>query len=147
MNLNNIIRRRLRENKAKRVGRGIGSGKGGHTVGKGIKGQKSRGKDNIPAGFGGGQVPLFKRIPKISGFKNHRSRDILAVTSAVFNDIKEGEKVSPKYLFDKKIIIRMPKHGVKILKGNNFSNKLEFKNFLFSKAAREEIEKSGSKIL
>src|SRR3990167_3196593 len=63
---------RLKGNKkpAKRIGRGIGSGVGGHTVGRGQKGQKSRTGYNIPRGFEGGQVPLYKKLPQIGGFKN-----------------------------------------------------------------------------
>jgi large subunit ribosomal protein L15 len=133
--------------KAKIVGRGIGSGKGGHTSGRGQKGQKSRVGFNVPAGFEGGQVPLYKKLPQIGGFRNPRKKDIAGVKLSQLNKCDAGEVVEPLTLLRKGIIKRVPKFGVKILASGELKKKLELKDFQFSEKAKELIEKSGSKIL
>ena len=74
--------------KSKRVGRGLGST--GTYSGRGAKGQKARSGKNIPVGFEGGQVPLYKRIPKRSGFKNKGRNDVVAVSLVKLNLFKDG---------------------------------------------------------
>ncbi|NMB91447.1 50S ribosomal protein L15 [candidate division WWE3 bacterium] len=134
------------EKKSKRVGRGRGSGKGGHTVGKGTKGQKARRGTKFGLGFEGGQSPLYKRLPQIGGFRRHLSKEIQVVNLNTFNSFKDGEVVTPEVLLEKKIIKNVSSDGVKILSGGDLKKKLTLKNFLFSKEAKEKIEKSGSKI-
>jgi large subunit ribosomal protein L15 len=80
MNLSNLTRHDGIKRKGKRLGRGIGSGKGGHTVGRGTKGQKARRGSKFTVGFEGGQVPLYKRLPQLGGFKNSRSKQIGTVS-------------------------------------------------------------------
>ncbi len=127
--------------KKKRLGRGYGSGKGGHTVGKGMKGQKSRQGNSIPYGFEGGQVPLFKKLPKIGGFSNPTKKQIKGVNILSFNVFNDGDVVTPEMLVEKGIIRSVPKHGVKILGGGDLKKKIELKGFLFSQSAKDKLEK------
>ena len=69
MYLHSLPKRNNRKEKAKRIGRGYGTGVGGHTVGRGMKGQKSRSGHKSLVGFEGGQTPFFRRMPKFMGFK------------------------------------------------------------------------------
>lgn len=129
---------------SKRRGRGMGSGKGGHTVGRGIKGQKSRNK--VAVGFEGGQVPLYKRLPQIGGFKNPTRKNVVSISLSVLNSFKDGSTVTPESLLEKKIIKRIPRHGVKILGNGELEKKLTLKGFSTSATVLAKIEKSGSKI-
>lgn len=143
MNLSNLIK--VKNIKAKKiVGRGIGSGKGGHCVGKGAKGQKVRKGHKIKVGFEGGQVPLYKRLPQIGGFRNPVSKDIFAINLDVLNRFDEGSEVTVESLLTTKVIKRTPRHGIKILSRGKLEKKLVLKGFLYSAAAKEKIEKSGS---
>lgn len=143
MNLHELIK--IKEKSKKRIGRGGGSGKGWHTVGRGQKGQKSRAGHTIPVGFEGGQVPLYKRIPKLGGFKSKRAKEIFGIPLERFNVFKSGQTVTVKDLLKKKIIRKIPRDGVKILGNGVFDKKLNLEGFLFSKSAGEKLEKSGSK--
>ena len=127
--------------KSKRLGRGYGSGKGGHTVGRGAKGQKARNTVNV--GFEGGQVPLYKRLPQMGGFRSHTGQDIIAVPIDRLNVFKEDSEVTPEKLLEQGIIKRVSKDGVKLLAGK-LEKKLKLKGFLVSKGAEEAIKKSGS---
>lgn len=142
MELNKLIKTNTK--KAKRRGRGYSSGKGGHTIGRGAKGQKAR--NNVSLGFEGGQVPLFKRLPQLGGFKNPTKKEIKGISLSALNVFKEGTEVTPESLLEKGIIKKMPKYGVKILANGELEKKLELKGFQTSKAAAEKIEKSGSKL-
>ncbi len=133
------------DKEAKRIGRGRGSGKGSHTVGRGTKGQKARNK--VAVGFEGGQVPLYKKLPKKSGFRNPTKKDILIVSLNSLNAFKDGSEVTPEVLVKSGIVKRLPRGGIKILDNGELSKKLTLKGFLFSKSALEKIEKSGSKLL
>lgn len=145
MELNELIK--LKNIKAKkRIGRGIGSGKGGHTVGKGMKGQKSRKGHKISLGFEGGQVPLYKRLPQLGGFKNPTKRDIFSLNISAFNVFDKDTEISPKTLLKRGLVKRMPKGGIKILSKGPLKKKLIFSGFIFSEKAKQKIEKSGSKI-
>ena len=99
----------------KRLGRGIGSGKGGHTVGRGTKGQKAR--NTVSLGFEGGQVPLYKKLPQMGGFKNPTKKDILTISLEKLNVFKEGSEITPKSLVEKGIIRKIPGNSVKIPNG------------------------------
>lgn len=128
----------------KRVGRGIGSGKGGHTVGRGTKGQKAR--YTVALGFEGGQVPLYKKLPQMGGFRNPRTKDIVIVALEKLNVFKDGSEVTPEKLVENGIIRKVSKNPIKILNTGELTKKLILKGFSASKAALEKIEKSGSKI-
>lgn len=146
MELSELIKLKGIKNPKKRIGRGIGSGKGGHTVGRGTKGQKARKGKKVNVGFEGGQVPLYKRLPQIGGFKNHRSKQIAAVSLTKLNVFKDGDTITPFTLADKKIIRGVPKHGVKILSVGKLIKKLTLKGFLYSESALEKVNASGSKV-
>jgi len=132
--------------KAKRVGRGIGSGKGGHTVGKGQKGQKARRGRKPNLGFEGGQSPLYKKLPKIKSFRSRGSNLEKAqiVHLNVFNKFKDGDEITPQILVEKKIIKKVPNQGVKILSNGELKKKVILKGFKYSEKAKEKIISSGA---
>lgn len=125
----------------KRVGRGDSSGFG-KTSGRGQKGQKARSKVRI--GFEGGQMPLYRRIPK-RGFNNINRKEYAIVNLDQLNIFKDGEDVTPELLIEKGIIHKL-KDGVKILGNGNLENKLNVKAHKFSKNATEAINKIGGKV-
>jgi large subunit ribosomal protein L15 len=128
------------ERETKRVGRGTGSGKGGHTTGRGNKGQKARFKVNV--GFEGGQVPLYKRLPQMGGFKSKTGKDIKAVSLSIFNVFKDGQEVTPQALVGNGLIKKVARHGVKILATGKLEKKVVLKGFLVSEAAAKIIKKA-----
>lgn len=141
------IKKLNNDKKAKIVGRGRGSGKGGHTVGRGQKGQKSRKGAKPNLGFEGGQSPLYKKLPKIGGFKNmgleKKKSRVASVSLDVFNKFKDGEEVTPLSLFEKKILKNIPSGGVKILSTGEIKKKVVLKGFVYSQKAKEKIESFG----
>ena len=146
MELSNIIKLQGNKRKNKRVGRGIGSGKGGHTTGRGNKGQNSREGHKFSLGFEGGQVPLFKKLPKLGGFRNPTKKRFTAINLSKFNSFEAGDKVTPELLLEKGVIDYIQKDGVKVLGSGKLSKKLKFSGFTFSKSALEVIKKSGSSV-
>jgi len=143
MELFNLRRQNGIKKGKKRIGRGYGSGKGGHTVGRGAKGQKAR--NTVSLGFEGGQTPLYKRLPKIGGFKSRKERYAIMKVKDL-NVFRKGSKVTPKEALEKKLITKKPRRGVKILAGGNLEKELNISGFYYSSGAREELEKSGSKV-
>jgi large subunit ribosomal protein L15 len=133
--------------KSKKLGRGYGSGRGGHTVGRGTKGQKARSGKSIPTGFEGGQTPLYKRLPQWGGFKNPTTKQIAVVSLSKLNVFKANSKATPQDLVEKKLLKKIPKYGVKILGNGDLEKKLKLEGFLFSKSAREKVEAAGGTIL
>ena len=122
-----------------RRGRGHASGNG-KTAGKGHKGQKARsGAPRI--GFEGGQMPLYRRIPK-RGFTNRNSKDIVAVNINVLERFEEGATVDVNALIEAGII-KNPRDGVKILGNGELTKKLNVKVDAFSASAKEKIEALG----
>lgn len=143
MELHNLKRRKNRIKKSKRVGRGYGSGKGGHTVGRGIKGQKSRSGAKSMLGFEGGNVPLYKRLPKFRGFRNINRVEYAPVNFAdLEKNFKAGELVSPKTLKEKGLVKKRARL-VKILSKGELTKKLEYSDVKFSKSAAEKIAELG----
>ncbi len=147
MELGNLIKLDGNRRSNKRVGRGIGSGKGCHCSGKGNKGQKARKGAKPWPGFEGGQVPLFKRLPQIGGFNNHNAKKIINVSLSLFNLFEDGTEVTPKLLVEKGLLGATGKCKVKILGNGDLSKKLSFKEFVYSESAKSKIEKADSKIL
>lgn len=133
------------EDKKKRLGRGTGSGKGDHTVGRGHKGQKARGKVRI--GFEGGQTPLHRRLPKFGGFKNPREKDIIAISLESLNKFRKGSTVTEEKLKEEGIISRIPRRGVKILANGELEKELKLKGLLVSKSAKKKIEEAGAELI
>ena len=127
----------------KRVGRGSGSGLG-KTSGKGQKGQKARSGGSINPVFEGGQLPLFRRIPK-RGFKNYNFRTRYAVINLdSLNRFDEGTVVTPALLKENKKK-KNQLDGVKVLGNGTLEKKLTIQANKFSASALEKIKESGSK--
>ena len=124
-----------------RRGRGHGSGNG-KTAGKGHKGQKARsGAPRI--GFEGGQMPLYRRIPK-RGFKCINSKDIVGINISVLERFDNGAEVTVATLIEEGIV-KNPRDGVKILGNGELTKKLTVKANAFSAGAKEKIEALGGK--
>ncbi len=122
-----------------RRGRGHGSGNG-KTAGKGHKGQKAR--SGAPrVGFEGGQMPLYRRIPK-RGFTNRNSKEIVAVNLEVLEKFEDGATVSVESLIEAGIV-KNPRDGVKILGRGELTKKLNVQANAFSASAKEKIESLG----
>ena len=122
-----------------RRGRGHGSGNG-KTAGKGHKGQKAR--SGAPrAGFEGGQMPLYRRLPK-RGFTNRNTLEIVAINLSALEKFENGATVSIDTLIEAGIV-RNPKDGVKILGNGELTKKLTVQANVFSASAKEKIEALG----
>ena len=122
-----------------RRGRGHGSGNG-KTAGKGHKGQKARSGAPRP-GFEGGQMPLYRRIPK-RGFTNRNSLEIIAINVSALNKFEDGTEVTPEVLLQEGVISKIA-DGVKILGNGELNKKLTVKVNAYSATAKEKIENAG----
>jgi len=132
-----------KKNPGKRVGRGYGSGKGGHTAGRGQKGQKSR------SGTGGYKRLGMRRVmlstPKLRGFKSDKPiPEIVKLQQIDLHYIKD-EVVSPKTLLQKKLI-NSTKSGVKILSNGEITKSVIIKKCSVSKVAQEKIVAAGGRV-
>ena len=126
----------------KRRGRGNATGQG-KTGGRGMNGQKQRSGGSIRLGFEGGQMPLYRRLPK-RGFTN-----IWGTTYAIINvgdlaGFENGAEVTPEILQDMGILKKLD-DGVKVLGNGELTNSITVKASKFSKAAKEKIEAAGGK--
>ena len=122
-----------------RRGRGHGSGNG-KTAGKGHKGQKARSGAPRP-GFEGGQMPLYRRIPK-RGFTCRNSKDIVAINLSQLERFDNGADVTVETLVEAGVV-KNPRDGVKILGNGELTKKLNVKVDAFSASAKEKIEALG----
>ncbi len=122
-----------------RRGRGHGSGNG-KTAGKGHKGQKARSGATRP-GFEGGQMPLYRRIPK-RGFTNPNTKEIVAINLSALEKFENGATVDVKALMEAGVI-KNPRDGVKILGNGELTKKLDVKVNAYSASAKEKIEALG----
>ena len=132
-----------RKNK-KRIGRGPGSGTG-KTSGKGHKGLKARSGGSVRPGFEGGQMPLYRRLPK-RGFKNYPFK----TNNAVLN-VKDLDRFDDGAVVDMEALraaglVKGRVDGAKILGEGEISKKLSLKNVLVSQTAKEKIEAAGGSI-
>ncbi len=123
-----------------RVGRGTSSGNG-KTAGRGQKGQKARGK--VRLGFEGGQMLLFRRMPK-RGFKNINRKEYAIVNLETLNKFEDGAEVTPALLVESGII-KDEKDGIKVLGNGTLNKQLTVKASKFSASAKEAIESKGGK--
>lgn len=122
-----------------RRGRGHASGNG-KTAGKGHKGQKARsGRPRI--GFEGGQMPLFRRLPK-RGFTNINTKEIVAINVSALDKFEDGAEVTIESLMDMGIV-KNPRDGVKIIGNGEVTKKLSVKVTAFSETAKAKIEAAG----
>jgi large subunit ribosomal protein L15 len=132
----------------KRLGRGIGSGSG-KTAGRGVKGQKARSGVAVN-GFEGGQMPLYRRLPK-RGFKNIFGKDFNIVSLARVQTAVDAGKLDANATVDvaaliKAGIIRRAKDGVRLLSDGELKAKLSFDVAGASKAAIDKVEKAGGSV-
>ena len=124
-----------------RRGRGHGSGNG-KTAGKGHKGQKARSGAPRP-GFEGGQMPLYRRIPK-RGFKCRNSKEIVGINLSALERFEDGATVTVETLMEVGVV-KNPRDGVKILGSGELTKKLTVQVDAFSASAKEKIEALGGK--
>lgn len=122
-----------------RRGRGHGSGNG-KTAGKGHKGQLARSGHKKP-GFEGGQMPLYRRLPK-RGFTCINSKEIIAINVETLNRFEDGTEVTPELLLTSKAVSKLG-DGVKILGNGELTKKLTVKVNAASASAKEKIEAAG----
>lgn len=121
-----------------RVGRGTSSGNG-KTAGRGQKGQKARSK--VRLGFEGGQMPLFRRMPK-RGFNNINRKEYAIVNLETLNKFEDGAEVTPALMVEAGIV-KNEKDGVKVLGNGELNKKLTVKANKFSASAKAAIEAVG----
>ena len=127
----------------KRVGRGVGSGLG-KTSGKGHKGQNARSGGGVRPGFEGGQLPLFRRLPK-RGFSNANFKVRYAVINlSDLNRFEDGAVVTPEILKEMGLV-KNQLDGIKVLGNGTLERKVNVKAHKFSSVAKEQIEKMGGK--
>ena len=143
MKLHELMQNAGAKQTRKRVGRGMGSGLG-KTSGKGEKGQKARSGVSIPATFEGGQLPLYRRLPK-RGFSNAQFKIKYAtINVSDLNKFEDGTEVTPALLRETGLL-KNQLDGVKVLGNGTLEKKLTIKANKFSMEAISKIEKSGSK--
>jgi len=127
----------------KRLGRGASSGTG-KTSGKGQKGQNARSGGGVRPGFEGGQLPLFRRLPK-RGFSNAMFKKVYAVINVSdLNRFEDGTEVTPELLFEMGII-KNQLSGIKVLGNGELAKKLTVRAHKFSNIAKQKIEAAGGK--
>lgn len=126
-----------------RRGRGHGSGNG-KTAGKGHKGQKARSGGSVRLGFEGGQMPLYRRLPK-RGFKNRNSKEIVAINVDALERFEDGAEVTVATLLENGVISHA-RDGVKILGNGDLTKKLTVKVDAVSESAKAKIEAVGGKV-
>ena len=125
-----------------RKGRGAGSGNG-KTAGKGHKGQNARSGGGVRPGFEGGQIPLYRKLPK-RGFYNQFSTKYAIVNVEALNVFEDGATVNLEALIEKGII-RKAYDGLKVLGNGDITKKLTVEATVFSATAKEKIEAAGGK--
>lgn len=144
MNLSDLRPAEGSKRKAKRVGCGIGSGNG-KTAGRGTKGYGSRSGSSIRPGFEGGQMPLFRRIPK-RGFTNINSRREVAVNlDALQCRFEDGAVITEEAILESGLV-KNPLDGVKILGGGELSKKFTVRGLNVSEGAKSKIEAAGGTV-
>ena len=126
----------------KRVGRGIGSGTG-KTAGKGHKGQNARSGGGVRPGFEGGQMPLYRRLPK-RGFTNIFAKQYVSINVSELERFDNGTEVTAELLKEAGVVSKTL-DGIKILGRGELTKKLTVKVAKFSASAAEKIEKAGGK--
>ena len=125
-----------------RKGRGPGSGNG-KTAGKGHKGQNARSGGGVRPGFEGGQLPLYRKLPK-RGFKNRFAVNYAIVNLSDLNRFEDGDTVNIEKLMEAGVV-KKPLDGLKILGKGELTKKLTVEAKVFSASAKEKIEAAGGK--
>jgi large subunit ribosomal protein L15 len=140
MKLNELKPAAGSRSKRLRKGRGLSSGHG-FTSGRGTKGQKAHGKTRL--GFEGGQMPLYRQIPK-RGFTNINRKEYAIVNLSTLDRFEDGTEVTPQVLMENGIVKNL-KSGVKVLGSGKLTKKLTVKANKFSASAVSAIEAAGGK--
>ena len=126
----------------KRRGRGTATGQG-KTGGRGMNGQKSRSGGGVRLGFEGGQMPLYRRLPK-RGFNNIFGTEYTIVNVEQLNKFEAGTEVTPA-LLEEAGMVKQVKDGIKVLGNGTLNNAITVKSHKFTKSAIEKIEAAGGK--
>ena len=126
----------------KRKGRGTATGQG-KTAGRGMNGQNSRSGGGVRLGFEGGQMPLYRRLPK-RGFTNIWGTEYTVINVDDLNQFEAGTVVTPELLKELGIV-KKAKDGIKVLGDGKLEKSIEVKAHKFSKTAIEKIEAAGGK--
>ena len=127
----------------KRLGRGTATGQG-KTAGRGQKGQKSRSGGGVRVGFEGGQMPLYRRLPK-RGFTNIFKKQYTEVNVELLNRFENGTEVTAELLKSTGAVSKIEKDGIKILGQGKLEKAVTVKAAKFTASAQEKIEKAGGK--
>ncbi|WP_022819644.1 50S ribosomal protein L15 [Fusobacterium russii] len=144
MKLNELSPSVPRKNR-KRIGRGNSSG-WGKSAGKGSNGQNSRAGGGVKPYFEGGQMPIYRRVPK-RGFSNAIfKKEYTLLSLDLLNNFEDGEVVSIETLFDKFLVKSIKKDGIKILGNGELTKKLTVKAHKVSKSAKAAIEAKGGTV-
>ena len=150
MNLSTLKPARGATQERKRLGRGVGSGKGGHSSTRGNKGQKSRsGHNNMPAWFEGGQMPLQRRVPKF-GFKNPSRITYRTLNLSQLEALIVAGRLSADVPITPEVLTSAgqakPKDRIKILGSGQINQPLEVEAHACSASARTKIESAGGRL-
>lgn len=144
MELNTLKVKKGSRKSANRVGRGIGSGSG-KTSGKGHKGQKARSGYSRKAGFEGGQLALYKRLPKV-GFSNYEFKNRFAIINLDdLNKFEENAEITPELLKECGFV-KKQYSGIKVLGRGTLEKKLTVRAHKFSESAKSKIEELGGEV-
>lgn len=131
--------------KAKRIGRGIGSGLG-KTSGKGAKGQNARSGGGVRPGFEGGQMPLIRRIPK-RGFKNAAFKKVYSTVNVEALEVFANDTIiDARLLLESGILSKVEEYGLKVLGNGELTKKLTVQANKFTGSAAKKIEEAGGKV-
>ena len=144
MNLNELVPAPGSRTKPYRKGRGIGSGNG-KTAGKGHKGQNARSGGGVRPGFEGGQMPLYRRLPK-RGFKNVLAVKYSEINVSTLDKFEDGAEITPELLQESGLIKKL-NDGVSVMGNGEITKKVTVHANRFTKTAKEKIEKAGGKAI
>src|ERR1700730_17704883 len=140
MNLSNLKPPAGQKHNKKRIGRGMGSGRG-KTATRGSKGARAISGYSIMRGFEGGQMPLHRRLPK-RGFTNIFKKQYAIVNLGSLDKL-EGDNYNPERMMELGVVRKMMRDGVKVLVSGDITRKIRVEAHLFSRSAIEKIQKAG----
>ena len=144
MELNELVPAPGSRTKPYRKGRGIGSGNG-KTAGKGHKGQNARSGGGVRPGFEGGQMPLYRRLPK-RGFKNVLATRYSEINVSTLDKFEDGAEITPELLKESGLVKKLY-NGVSVMGNGEITKKVTIHAHRFTKTAKEKIEKAGGKAI
>lgn len=145
MNLNDLAPNKGSRKRIKRIGRGSSSGHGGHTSTRGANGQNSRSGGGTRPGFEGGQMPLYRRLPK-RGFKNFHRKIYSTINVCELEKLTEHAEITPAVLVEVGLVKKVEKDGIKILGKGELTKPFKVSAHKFTKSAIEKIEKAQGSI-